>query len=71
MSAVTLGDRKIVEGLNFLITAGMRVGLVGPNGSGKTTLLRLLTGELEASAGVVKKASAAEDCLLQPDARAG
>lgn len=55
--SITLGDRKIVEGLNFLIAAGMRVGLVGPNGSGKTTLLRLLTGELEASAGTVKKAS--------------
>jgi ATPase components of ABC transporters with duplicated ATPase domains len=54
--SITLGDRKIVEGLNFLITSGVRVGLVGPNGSGKTTLLRLLTGELEASAGVVKKA---------------
>jgi len=54
--SITLGDRKIVEGLNFLITSGMRVGLVGPNGSGKTTLLRLLTGELEASAGVVKMA---------------
>ncbi|MEO6981976.1 MAG: ABC-F family ATP-binding cassette domain-containing protein, partial [Edaphobacter sp.] len=54
--SITLGDRKIVQGLNFLITSGMRVGLVGPNGSGKTTLLRLLTGELEASAGIVKKA---------------
>jgi ATP-binding cassette subfamily F protein uup len=54
--SITLGDRKIVEGLNFLITSGVRVGLVGPNGSGKTTLLRLLTGELEASAGVMKKA---------------
>lgn len=54
--SITLGDRKIVEGLNFLITSGMRVGLVGPNGSGKTTLLRLLTGELQASAGVMKKA---------------
>jgi ABC transport system ATP-binding/permease protein len=55
--SVTLGDRKIVEGLNFLIANGMRIGLVGPNGSGKTTLLRLLTGELEPSAGVVKKAA--------------
>jgi ATP-binding cassette subfamily F protein uup len=43
--------------LNFLIANGMRIGLVGPNGSGKTTLLRLLTGELEPSAGVVKKAA--------------
>jgi ATP-binding cassette subfamily F protein uup len=50
-------EKKIVEGLNFLITNGMRVGLVGPNGSGKTTLLRLLTGELEPTLGVIKKAA--------------
>jgi ATP-binding cassette subfamily F protein uup len=50
-------EKKIVEGLNFLITNGMRVGLVGPNGSGKTTLLRLLTGELEPKAGTIKKAA--------------
>jgi ATP-binding cassette subfamily F protein uup len=55
--SVVLGDRKIVEGLNFLITSGMRVGLVGPNGSGKTTLLRLLTGELEPNSGTIKRAS--------------
>jgi ATP-binding cassette subfamily F protein uup len=56
--SVVLGDRKIVEGLNFLITNGVRVGLVGPNGSGKTTLLRLLTGELEPTAGTIKRAAA-------------
>jgi ATP-binding cassette subfamily F protein uup len=50
-------EKKIVEGLNFLITNGMRVGLVGPNGSGKTTLLRLLTGELAPNAGTIKKAA--------------
>jgi len=59
--SVVLGEgptaRRIVENLNFLITSGMRVGLVGPNGSGKTTLLRLLTGELEPSAGSIKLAS--------------
>jgi ATP-binding cassette subfamily F protein uup len=55
--SVELGGRRIVEGLSFLITAGMRVGLVGPNGSGKTTLLRLLTGELQPASGVLKKAN--------------
>jgi ABC transport system ATP-binding/permease protein len=43
--------------LNFIITNGMRVGLVGPNGSGKTTLLRLLTGELEPMVGTIKRAT--------------
>jgi len=51
-------EKRIVEHLNFLITNGMRVGLVGPNGSGKTTLLRLLSGELEPTAGAIKRAAA-------------
>jgi len=54
--SVELGGRKIVTGLNFVVTNGMRVGLVGPNGSGKTTILRLITGELQPSAGHLKRA---------------
>jgi len=48
--------RKLFDGLDFIITAGMRVGLVGPNGSGKTTLLRLLRGELSATNGEIRRA---------------
>jgi ABC transport system ATP-binding/permease protein len=51
-----IGDRTLFEDLNFTLTAGMRVGLVGPNGSGKTTLLRLLRGDLETSAGRIRRA---------------
>ncbi len=51
-----IGDRQLFEGLNFVIAAGMRVGLVGPNGSGKTTLLRLLRGEVEATEGDIRRA---------------
>ncbi len=50
------GERAIVKGFNFAITAGMRIGLVGPNGSGKTTLLRLLMGEMEAQSGTIVRA---------------
>jgi len=42
-------QRRLFTGLNFILAAGMKVGLVGPNGSGKTTLLRLLRGEIEAA----------------------
>ena len=49
--------KTIVEDLNFLITSGVRVGLVGPNGSGKTTLLRLLRGEIQPTTGEIKKAA--------------
>ena len=51
------GDRKLFDGLDFVITAGMRVGLVGPNGSGKTTFLRLLSGDLKEDAGTLKRAN--------------
>jgi ATP-binding cassette subfamily F protein uup len=51
-----IGERVLFENLNFTLTSGMRVGLVGPNGSGKTTLLRLLRGDLEPRAGQMRKA---------------
>ncbi|MGZ4731276.1 MAG: ABC-F family ATP-binding cassette domain-containing protein [Terriglobales bacterium] len=54
--AYQIENRTLFEKLNFVITAGMRVGLVGPNGSGKTTLLRLLRGELTASGGEIRRA---------------
>ena len=55
--AYRFGDqRPLLDGLNFVITNGMRVGLVGPNGSGKTTLLRLLQGELKPAAGTIRTA---------------
>jgi ATP-binding cassette subfamily F protein uup len=49
-------ERLLFTGLNFVLTAGMKVGLVGPNGSGKTTLLRLLLGEIEPAEGTIKRA---------------
>jgi ABC transport system ATP-binding/permease protein len=51
-----IGDRVLFDNLNFTVTSGMRVGLVGPNGSGKTSLLRLLRGDLQPGAGKIRKA---------------
>lgn len=50
------GQRRLFEGFNFVLTAGMKVGLVGPNGSGKTTFLRLLRGEIGPAEGSIKRA---------------
>ena len=53
-----LAGRRLFTGLDFILTAGMKVGLVGPNGSGKTTLLRLLRGEIEPAEGSIRRADA-------------
>ena len=51
--AKTYGDRTLFSGASFQLNAGERYGLVGANGSGKTTFLDIVSGELEASEGVV------------------
>ena len=51
-----IGSRTLFEDLDFTVTSGMRVGLVGPNGSGKTTLLRLLQGDIQPDRGEIRKA---------------
>jgi len=51
-----MGGRTLFRDIHFVITSGMRVGLVGPNGSGKTTLLRLLAEEIKPETGTIKKA---------------
>jgi ABC transport system ATP-binding/permease protein len=51
-----VGDRTLFTALNCVITAGMKVGLVGPNGSGKTSLLRLLRGESVPASGEIHRA---------------
>ncbi len=66
-------ERKLFSDLNFVLTAGQRIGLVGPNGSGKTTMLRLLRGEIEPLGGVIKRATSLrtvyfdQNRILAPD----
>src|SRR5882757_6565563 len=49
----SFGSRLILDGLDFDIEPGVRMGVIGPNGGGKSTLLRILAGEEVADAGEV------------------
>lgn len=48
-----LGDNLLFEHVNFPVSPGDRIGLVGANGSGKSTLLRIISGELHPTTGSV------------------
>ena len=50
------GTRPVIEELSLVLSASMRLGILGPNGSGKTTLLRLLSGAVAVDSGTVEHA---------------
>ncbi len=50
-----VGDRIVLDNLDWSIGPGARIGLVGLNGTGKTSVLRLLAGEIEPTAGTIKR----------------
>ncbi len=54
--AKALSDRMLFQHLDFTLSPGTRIGLMGPNGSGKTTLLKILAGELTQDQGTLKPA---------------
>ncbi len=47
----SFGDKYLFKNLNFGISKGEKVALVGANGAGKTTLMNILTGKLAPEAG--------------------
>jgi len=51
---VERGGRRIVDGVDFDLSAGEALVVLGRNGAGKSTLLRALAGHLRLSAGTVR-----------------
>jgi ATP-binding cassette ChvD family protein len=50
----SMGDKLLMEKVNFIIPAGGIVGIIGPNGAGKTTLFKMLVGEEKPDTGTLK-----------------
>jgi ABC transport system ATP-binding/permease protein len=61
------GGRELLRDVTWRLAPGERVGIVGVNGSGKTTLLRLLLGQLQPTAGRVRRGKTVRTAMLTQD----
>ncbi|MES0863821.1 energy-dependent translational throttle protein EttA [Ruegeria sp. SCPT10] len=48
-----MGDKQLIEGLDFALPPGGIVGVIGPNGAGKSTLFKMLTGQEQPDSGTI------------------
>ncbi|KAB1443730.1 energy-dependent translational throttle protein EttA [Pseudodesulfovibrio senegalensis] len=49
----SMGDRLLVDGMDFIIPPNAIVGIVGPNGAGKSTLFNMISGAEQPDQGVL------------------
>jgi len=66
---IRVGARLLMEGVNFRVDKGDKVGLVGRNGAGKTTLTKTLAGETLPTGGRIDRTG--EIGYLPQDPRSG
>ena len=52
---VSFGSYNLLDCINFHISDGDKIGLVGKNGAGKSTLMKLITGEEQPTSGSIEK----------------
>ena len=65
----SIEGRKILTDVTWRLGPGDRVGLVGVNGAGKTTLLKLIDGQLNPTAGRIKRGKTVKIAILSQDVR--
>jgi ATPase subunit of ABC transporter with duplicated ATPase domains len=66
---IRVGARLLMENVNFQVSSGDKIGLVGRNGAGKTTLTKTLAGETLPTAGRIDRSG--EIGYLPQDPRSG
>jgi ATP-binding cassette subfamily F protein 3 len=62
-----IAGRTLFDNTSFNLSAGHRVGLVGPNGTGKSTLFKLISGELTPDGGEISLAKGASLGMVRQD----
>ncbi len=50
---INIGDKTLLENVNFVAQPGVVTGLIGPNGAGKSTLLAAIAGDLPVARGSI------------------
>ena len=65
--SLQFGQRKLFSEVNTVFSPGNCYGLIGANGSGKSTFLKILSGEVDSSAGEVVVAPGKRVSTLRQD----
>ena len=63
-ASVSFGDKQVLREVEWRIGPGERTGILGVNGAGKSTLLALVSGDLEPTAGRVKRGKTVQVAVL-------
>ena len=69
--SLAFGGPKLLDGVDWQVERGERVGLVGRNGAGKSTLMRLLGGEIGPDEGEVIRPGGVKIARLPQDVPQG
>ena len=70
--SIRIGDRTLLEPLDYTVHRGDKLVIAGPNGAGKSTLLQVLDGKRRPSGGMVRLGSGAKAGIFtQQQARRG
>src|SRR5690606_25127212 len=67
----SVGGPLLLESVDFPVEPGERVALIGRNGAGKSTLLKLLSGDIHADDGEIRREGGARIARLEQEVPAG
>ena len=67
---IRIGERTLLEALDYVVHRGDKLSIAGPNGTGKSTLLQVLDGKRRPSGGMVRLGTGAKPGIfVQQQAR--